>query len=82
MKAEWRFDPAYRESEDRVAHVQPALRTRFRHRAVRRARKLNALLVARRLPFYRWAVRPDRGRWVVVALQNYAVPNYHRDPRE
>jgi hypothetical protein len=56
------------ETNARVA-VAPDLVTRFRWRAERRARDLNAQL---RVPFYRWAVRREGGRWAVVALQNVA----------
>lgn len=58
-------------TDARVAGIAPDLRTRFRGRADRRAAKLNA---RRRVPFYRWEVARERGRWVVVALQNIARP--------
>lgn len=56
-------------TNERVENIPPDLVTRFRGRAVRRARKLNE---QRLVPFYRWDVRPENGRWSVVALQNKA----------
>jgi hypothetical protein len=60
------------ETKQRVPNVEPDLLTRFRWRADRRCRRLNA---NRRLPFYRWEVCGWwDGRWAVVAMQNVAVP--------
>lgn len=57
------------QTNDRVANTPPSLITRFRWRADRRCRNLNANLD---LPFYRWGVRPLGRRFAVVALQNRA----------
>lgn len=66
------------ETNRRVIGVKPELVTRFRWRADRRCRKLNA---ERRVDFYRYEVqrwgRARAGlprRWAVVAMQNVAVP--------
>lgn len=63
------------ESLDRVGDGEPALVTRSRWRAERRARRLNA---ARYAATYRWEVvcqanprSPLPRRWAVVAMQNY-----------
>lgn len=58
-----------RKTNDRVRNIAPALRTRFRWRATRRARKLNTKI---RFPSYRWEVLEIRGRFLVVAIQNIA----------
>lgn len=57
----------------------PELVTRFRWRAERRRRRLEA---TRRVPFYRWEVVRERvkvscvyaDRWAVVAMQNRIAP--------
>lgn len=55
-----------------VDSIEPDLVTRFRWRADRRCRKLNA---AKLVVFYRWEVVPSNdGRWMVVAFQNIAWP--------
>lgn len=53
----------------RVPGIPCDLRTRYEWRARRRCTKLNALRI---IPSYRWEVVWDRGRWEVVAFQNYA----------
>jgi hypothetical protein len=60
-------------TNQRVPNVGPALVTRFRGRAERRCRRLNA---RRRVEFYRWEVvaLDPMPRWAVVAMQNMAVP--------
>ena len=59
------------ETNQRV-DTDPDLVTRFRWRADRRCRKLNANL---RVPFYRWEVEARReGGWAVVAMQNVGKP--------
>jgi hypothetical protein len=56
----------------RVVGQRADLVTRFRWRADRRCRKLNA---DKRVPFYRWEVIEwHEKRWAVVAMQNVAVP--------
>ncbi|HYT40938.1 MAG TPA: hypothetical protein VEP90_01210 [Methylomirabilota bacterium] len=61
------------ETNKRVPDVEPALLTRFRWRADRECKRLNANRI---LPFYRWEVCDWLdGRWAVVAMQNVAVPN-------
>lgn len=71
--------PIY-ESDEPVEGMGPDLVTRFRWRAERRARNLNA---RRLVPFYRYEVRrahdmrhgkPTRWRWIVQAYQNLAAP--------
>lgn len=64
------------ETDVRVPHAHPDLVTRFRWRAERRARRMNA---ARIFPSYRMEVVRERGRWHVVAFQNRAVraPSAH-----
>jgi hypothetical protein len=63
---------AIHKTDHRVVGQRPDLVTRFRWRADRRCRKLNASL---RLPFYRWEVQEwPKKRWAVVAMQNVAVP--------
>lgn len=59
------------ESDERVAEISPALRTRFRSRAERRCRKLNG---QRLVPFYRYEVIEEDGSFVVAAFQNLAAP--------
>ena len=54
-----------------VGDGRAELRTRFRGRADRRARKLNAKRI---FPSYRYEVVGVGGRWEVLALQNRAVP--------
>ena len=59
-------------TDHRVVGLPPELVTRFRWRADRRCRKLNADV---RVPFYRYEVCDWLdGRWAVVAMQNVAVP--------
>lgn len=61
------------ELNERVLDVKPELLTRFRWRADRRCRKMNAL---RGVPFYRYEVHNWLdGRWAVVAMQNMLVPS-------
>ena len=63
---------AVEETDERVVGYPPDLVTRFRWRADRRCRKLNA---RRLVPFYRWEVVEGlTGRWMVVAMQNVAGP--------
>ena len=57
------------ETDARVGDGRPELVTRFWGRAERRARKLNALRV---VPFYRYEIVRENGRWAVVAMQNVA----------
>jgi hypothetical protein len=57
------------ESDDRVPTTGgPWFQSRFRWRAERRARDLNA---SRVILSYTCRVVRERGRWVVVAFQNY-----------
>lgn len=56
---------------DQLVPVEPALVTRFRWRADRRARKRNA---ERLEPTYRWGVVRNLRRWEVLAFQNVARP--------
>jgi hypothetical protein len=56
---------------DQLVPVGPALVTRFRWRADRRARRRNEERLA---PTYRWGVVRNLGRWEVVAFQNVARP--------
>jgi hypothetical protein len=58
-----------RETSDRVKNIAPDLCSRFRWRAERRARKLNA---TRRFPSYRWEVVEEAGGFAVIAFQNVA----------
>lgn len=71
------------QTSERVANVAPALTTRLRWRAERRARRLDAVRVSQGIPFFRWEVARERvrvgdcaydDRWVVVAMQNRAAP--------
>jgi hypothetical protein len=57
------------ETNERVHGLEPDLLTRFRWRADRRARKLDA---QRSFPFYRHEVQRLDGRWAVVVMQNVA----------
>jgi hypothetical protein len=57
------------ETDERLSGA-PELVTRFRGRAERRARSLNA---QRLFPSYRYAVVREGRRWLVVAMQNRAV---------
>lgn len=58
------------ELNERVPGIDVALLTRFRWRAERRCRSLNA---QRLVDFYRWEVHDWLdGRWGVVAMQNRA----------
>jgi hypothetical protein len=59
------------ETTDLVANVAPALVTRLRWRARRRAAKLNA---RRTLLSYRYEVVHDGRKYSVVAFQNVAFP--------
>jgi len=59
------------QTNDRVKAIEPDLVTRFRWRAERRRSKLNA---QRMVPFYRWEIVPQSGRWAVVAFQNVTRP--------
>lgn len=61
--------PLHRETNERVAGISVDLRSRFRWRAERRARKLNTLRI---VPFFRWEVQRESGRYAVVAMQNVA----------
>lgn len=58
------------ESQERV-RAEPEFTSRFRWRAVRRMRQLDA---GRLVPFYRYEVVPEGRRWAVVAFQNVARP--------
>ena len=58
------------ETDERVASIDVALRTRFKWRAERKAKWRNE---GRRVPFYRWEVQREGKRWVVVAMQNRAM---------
>lgn len=63
------------ETANRVVDVEPDLITRWRWRAERRCRRLNA---ERRVPFYRWEVHDWLdGRWAVVAMQNVGQIESH-----
>lgn len=58
------------ESNDAVPGMRYALRTRYRWRAERRVRKLNA---QREIQSYHWRALWWDGRWEVRAFQNYLV---------
>lgn len=57
------------ETAQLVGDGRPALVTRSRRRAERRARKLNSY---RLVPFYRWEAVLEDGRWRVLPFQNVA----------
>jgi hypothetical protein len=59
------------ETDERLA-IDPAFTTRFRGRAERKAAKLNSIRV---FPSYRYEVVRERGRYLVVAMQNIARKN-------
>lgn len=68
------------ETNERVAAIEPDLVTRFRGRAERRRRKLNA---QRLFPSYRWEIEhTPNGRWAVVAMQNRAMATRDAPPRD
>lgn len=75
MTADPWLPPGYevRESLARVGDGEPVFRSRFRRRADRRARDLNALIT---FPSFRYGVVRDAysPRWCVVPFQNYAEP--------
>jgi hypothetical protein len=52
---------------------EPVLRTRFRWRARRELRRYEEARAG--FPSYRWEVVREGGRYLVVAMQNVAVPN-------
>jgi hypothetical protein len=59
------------ELDDRVPNVPPELITRFKWRADKRCRRMNAL---REVPFYRYEVQEwHNSRWAVVVMQNLAM---------
>lgn len=57
------------ETNKRVANIKPALVTRFWWRAERAWHKENK---RRKVPFYRWEILKEDGKWKVVAMQNEA----------
>lgn len=57
------------ETNARVANIEPALVTRLHWRAKRAWRKENE---HRLVPFYRWEILKEDGKWKVVAMQNEA----------
>ncbi len=58
-------------THERVGDGKPDLVTRFHWRAVARCARLNDQRV---VPFYRYEVVREGGRWAVVAMQNVARP--------
>ena len=59
------------QTDERVG--EPVLRTRFRWRARRELRRYER--ARREFPSYRWEIVREEGRYLVVAMQNLAVPS-------